>query len=264
MTSLVAKFAKNYGVDASKMMQTLKDTAFSQGKDSKPISDEQMMALLIVADQYKLNPFTREIYAFPDKHKGIVPVVGIDGWSRIINSNEQFDGMEFNYSEDMVTPQGGQECHKWIECVIYRKDRTRPTVVREYIDEVYRKTSYPGPWQSHTKRFFRHKAIIQCARLAFGFVGIFDEDEAERIVEKDITNVSRATVQGRSTKPELAALPENIYKSSANNWKSDILKGRSTVESIKQLMLNRNYELTDLQLSELEACESKFKSNQEG
>ena len=33
----------------------------------------------------------------------------------------------------------------------------------------------------------RHKAMIQCARLAFGYAGIYDQDEAERIVEKDIT-----------------------------------------------------------------------------
>jgi hypothetical protein len=29
----------------------------------------------------------------------------------------------------------------------------------------------------------RHKAMIQCARLAFGFAGIYDQDEAERIAE---------------------------------------------------------------------------------
>ena len=31
----------------------------------------------------------------------------------------------------------------------------------------------------------RHKAMIQCARLAFGFVGIYDQDEAERITEPE-------------------------------------------------------------------------------
>ena len=37
-------------------------------------------------------------------------------------------------------------------------------------------------------RMLRHKALIQCARLAFGFTGIYDQDEAERIIiEKDIT-----------------------------------------------------------------------------
>jgi hypothetical protein len=31
-------------------------------------------------------------------------------------------------------------------------------------------------------RMLRHKALIQAARLAFGFSGIYDQDEAERIV----------------------------------------------------------------------------------
>ena len=29
----------------------------------------------------------------------------------------------------------------------------------------------------------RHKTLIQCARYAFGLAGVYDEDEAERIVE---------------------------------------------------------------------------------
>ena len=57
--SLVAKFADRYGVDGDKMLATLKATCFRQ-RDNKEISNEQMMALLVVADQYKLNPFTKE------------------------------------------------------------------------------------------------------------------------------------------------------------------------------------------------------------
>ena len=48
--------------------------------------------------------------------------------------------------------------------------------------------------------------MIQCARLAFGFAGIYDKDEAERIVEntaytaerqpeRDITPVNDETMQ---------------------------------------------------------------------
>lgn len=194
--SLMAKFSDRYSVDAGKMFETLKATAFKQRDGTAP-SNEQMLALLVVADQYKLNPFTREIYAFPDKQNGIVPVVGVDGWSRIINSHDEFDGMEFNYSDTMVTPSGAAApCHEWVECVMYRKDRSRPVIVREYLDEVYRapfkkqgkngEYEVAGPWQTHTKRFLRHKAMIQCARIAFGFVGIFDQDEAERITERDM------------------------------------------------------------------------------
>lgn len=187
--SLVKKFADAYGVEANKMLQTLTSTAFRQ-KGDQPISNEQMMALLIVADQYKLNPFTKEIYAFPDKQSGIVPIVGVDGWSRIINQHEAFDGMKFTAADDKIQiDEHHRPAPEYITCTIYRKDRSHPIEVTEYLDEVYRPpfvkngTAYKGPWQTHTKRFLRHKAMIQCARLAFGFVGIFDQDEGQQIIE---------------------------------------------------------------------------------
>ena len=172
-----------HNVDPAELEQTLIQTAF---KSSTQITREQMGALLIVASQYKLNPWTKEIYAFPDKSKGIIPVVGVDGWSRIINSNPNLNGIEFVFSENMVRMNKAKvDCPEWVDCLIYRKDRDRPTIVREYLDEVYREpmgaNSFAGPWQSHPKRFLRHKALIQCARLAFGFVGIYDQDEAERL-----------------------------------------------------------------------------------
>ena len=186
--SLVQKMADRFGVDAEKLLATLKSTAFKlKDKDGRPqeVSNEQMMALLVVADQYGLSPFTKEIYAYPDKG-GIVPVVGVDGWSRIINEKPELDGVDFRFSEETL-PHKGITCHAWIECVIYRKDRAHPTVIREYFAEVVRKLNYPTPWDTHPNRMHRHKALIQCARIAFGFVGIFDQDEAERIIEKDVT-----------------------------------------------------------------------------
>lgn len=188
---LVAKFGERFGVDAEKLLTTLKATCF---KTKEPASTEQMMALLVVADQYRLNPFTKEIFAFEDKHKGIVPVVSVDGWARIINEHPQYDGIEFTYADDSTTLAGGKPCPTWCEARIYRKDRTRPTVVREYLDEVYQppRSGYSGPWQSHTKRFLRHKALIQCARVAFGFAGIYDEDEAHRIIQGEASRVPPA------------------------------------------------------------------------
>ena len=90
--SQASKLAKTFGVegDGAELIATLKATAF-KGQ----VSDAQMAALLMVANQYGLSPWTKEIYAFPDQKNGIVPVVGVDGWSRIINSDEAFDGMEF-------------------------------------------------------------------------------------------------------------------------------------------------------------------------
>lgn len=187
--SLVSRFAEKYHIEPTKMLDTLKATAFRQRGDVV-VTNEQMAALLIVADQYKLNPFTKEIFAFNDKG-AVVPVVSVDGWSRIINEHPAFDGLEFEYSNETKQMVGAKECPAWCEVRIFRKDRSRPTVVREYLDEVYQpprggrdgKPGFDGPWQTHTKRFLRHKTLIQGARIAFGFAGIYDEDEAQRIVE---------------------------------------------------------------------------------
>lgn len=168
MTTALTTLTKNLAAkldmgDGAGLIDTLKATAF-KGQ----VSDAQMTALMVVANQYALNPWTKEIYAFQDKNNGIVPVVGVDGWARIINSHPQFDGIEFEQDAESCT------------CIIYRKDRTRPIKVTEYLSECGRGT---GPWQSHPRRMLRHKATIQCARLAFGYGGIYDQDEAERIVE---------------------------------------------------------------------------------
>lgn len=198
--SLVVKMAEKFGVDPKKFWDTLKATAFKQRNGQAP-TDEQMMALLVVANEYGLNPFTKEVYAFPDQNNGIVPVVGIDGWSRIINSHKQFDGMEFNHSTETIKLQGlAEPVFEWIECIMYRKDRERPTIIREYMDEIYREPfqkkgasgsySIKGPWQTHPRRFARHKVIIQTARIALGYTGIYDQDEAERIIEGDKKEVS--------------------------------------------------------------------------
>jgi phage recombination protein bet len=155
--------AKQFNIqgDPKELVQTLKATAFKGNA-----TDAQFNALMIVSTQYGLNPFTKEIYAFPDKNNGITPVVGVDGWARIINSHPQFDGMEFTADAESCT------------CKIYRKDRNHPTTVTEYLEECKRNTQ---PWDSHPRRMLRHKAMIQAARLAFGFGGIYDEDEAQRI-----------------------------------------------------------------------------------
>ena len=163
-TSALEIMAARLGCESAKLLTTLKATCFKGD-----VTNEQMMALTIVANQYQLNPFTKELYAFPDKSGGIVPVVGVDGWARIINEHPQFDGMEFDMSAD------GAEC----VCRIYRKDRAHAIEVTEYLSECKRNTD---PWRTSPRRMLRHKAMIQCARYAFGFAGIYDQDEAERIV----------------------------------------------------------------------------------
>lgn len=250
--SLVAKFASKFGVDANKMMDTLKATAFKQSDGSIP-SNEQMMALMVVADQYGLNPFTKEVYAFPDKKNGIIPVVGVDGWSRIINSNSYFNGLEFKYSDTNISNLNGQThaAPEWCECIIYRKDRDHPIVIREYLDEVYRppmgQNKFSGPWQSHTRRFLRHKTMIQGARIAFGFVGIYDQDEAERIIEAEVIDVSTTTEHKSSSLPIISQEKFNVE---IVKWGKCVKEGIKTPYEIVS-MASSKYELDSNQVDQI-------------
>lgn len=217
--SNAAKLAASLGLegDPRELVETLKATAF-RGQ----VSDAQMAALLIVSSQYKLNPWTKEIYAFPDKQNGIVPVVGVDGWSRIINAHPQFDGLDFE--------QDGESC----TCIIYRKDRNHPIRVTEWMDECYRpafknQSGYEikGPWQSHPRRMLRHKAMIQCARIAFGFVGIYDQDEAERIVE-----APRDVTPQPARDAEIPSYPQGSFDRNFPTWEMAIKSGKKSAAAI--------------------------------
>ena len=219
LTTLARKLAQRFDMgDTPELLDTLKATAF-KGQ----VSDAQMTALMIVSNQYGLNPWTKEIYAFPDKNNGIVPVVGVDGWSRIINEHPQFDGMEFDQDAEACT------------CIIYRKDRAKPVKVTEYMDECKRGT---GPWQSHPRRMLRHKALIQCARLAFGYTGIYDQDEAERIVKGmgNATIIDGNTGEVLSHKPEpkqpLPPYPAEKFRANLPAWHAAIDAGRITPDQI--------------------------------
>lgn len=231
LATLTTKLAARLDMgDGTGLMETLKATAF-KGQ----VSDSQMTALMIVANQYGLNPWTKEIYAFPDKNNGIVPVVGVDGWARIINSHNQFDGMDFAQDEDSCT------------CTIHRKDRSHPTKVTEWMAECKRPNV--GPWASHPYRMLRHKALIQCARLAFGFVGIYDQDEAERIVEAvgaaPAKIIDPAT--GEIKTKDLPALPDAKFNKSLPNWAKSVADGGKVADLLA--MLQSKYLLSVDQLA---------------
>lgn len=260
ITTQINQLATRFDLPKSEeLYNVLKATAFKGD-----VSDAQLSALLIVAGQYGLNPWTKEIYAFPDKKNGIIPVVSVDGWSRIINSHPAFDGMDFNFSDEMVVMDGANSpAPTWTECVIHRKDRSHPTVIREYLDEVYKAPFKPkdggytvaGPWQSHPKRFSRHKAMIQCARMAFGFGGIYDDDEAARISEQShppAKQIDPAT--GEITPKALPAYSDEAFSKNLGSWQALIEAGKKTADQIIAMVASKAT-LSDDQIYMIRAAE---------
>jgi len=226
--------AVKYHLNEEDFKNTIKATLMPVDKNGRFPSDEDIMAFLIVAHQYNLNPFTGEISAFANRKGGITPVVGIDGHSAILNSQENFDGMDIIFSEEEVTLEGAKQCPKWCEIKIYKKNTSKPTVVREYLDEVYvaPRSGYPGPWQTHTKRMLRHKAIIQASRITFGITGIYDEDEAQRIKDSQIVETTLITA-----KPEVE-IPKAIVEKDDIPLRQEPPKEVEKTNAYKQLIDN--------------------------
>ena len=136
VNDLVARFAERYGFGEDELLNTLAQTAFRQQNGTVP-TREQMLSLLAVADCYGLNPFIKQIYGLSDRRGGVLPVISVDGWLLIMNSNPESDGIEFNYPDELIQfDEDMKPCHPWAECTVYRKDRTHAIRVREYLDEV--------------------------------------------------------------------------------------------------------------------------------
>lgn len=215
--SVIQDMADRFGMNKEAFTAALKATVVPANT-----SDAQFAAFCLVAKQYNLNPITKEIYAFPSKAGGIQPIVGIDGWCNIINSNPQLDGIEFqdHMADGKITA---------ITCRISRKDRSKPTECTEYLAECERSTE---PWKKWPARMLRHKALIQCARYAFSLSGILDQDEAERMEMIDVTppvtdpntgELVKATRSQFRTAAERKQFCENVKKSYAEAGSADDL-----------------------------------------
>jgi hypothetical protein len=158
--------AERLAVEPSGLLDTLRKSIFPG------VKNEEMLALVAIANRYQLDPLTRQIYAMPKKGGGVQAVVSVDGWLAVVNSHPAMDGMEFEEHEDDEGELVATTCR------IYRSDRGRPVVVTEHLSECIRQTE---PWKASPRRMLRHKALIQCARYAFGICGVVDPDEAEII-----------------------------------------------------------------------------------
>lgn len=197
--SLTQELASHYGIEPAKFIATLKATVMPkrQGGEPAPVSDEELAAFCMVAKEYGLNPFLKEIHAFPNKSGGVTPIVGVDGWAKLMNRQPSFDGIEFEATDDA---ESGKPYS--VTARIYIKGRSRPVSVTEYFSECQRGTE---PWRQMPRRMLRHKALIQGVRVAFGFCGIHDEDEAS-----DIVNVTPPEARERKplfTKPSRETIP---------------------------------------------------------
>jgi len=121
---------------------------------------QTLLTLLRLARAHNLDPLKEEVALalYEDCHWQAY--ITVEGYSKILNSHPAFDGISFTES-----PEKASGIPIWMECTIYRKDRSLPIVVREYFAEV---KGDQAIWQKMPRRMLRHRVMQQCARLAVG------------------------------------------------------------------------------------------------
>jgi phage recombination protein Bet len=194
--SALSVMAGKFSVEPIKLLDTLRATLMPKA------TNEELLAFVVTANQYDLNPFTKEIYAFPGRSGGITPVVSVDGWIKLMNRHPQFDGIQFRTDDVDGKPFS-------VTATIYLKDRSRPVEITEFFSECNRNSE---PWKVNPRRMLRHKALIQCARVAFGFSGITDEEEATPQVQVNVTPsrpIFRSKLEPKAEPQPHEYLPEN-------------------------------------------------------
>lgn len=172
---LIARLAGRFGVEPNRLLKCLTTQVFKQADGRQP-SNEELMVLLLVCENFGLNPFNREIFAFRGKGGEIVPVVSLDGWAKIVRSQKDFNGVAFRFSETTVKVAGcNQELPEFVECAMRLKGVDEPIVIQEFMVECFNDKS--PVWKKWPRRMLRTRAFIQCARLAFSLTGLYDEGE---------------------------------------------------------------------------------------
>lgn len=90
-----------------------------------------ILSLLRMMQNLYLDPLCEEIGLTQYDDGQWQVFITIEGCSKLLNQHPQFNGLVFNQADTLI--DGVPE---WMECSIYRKDRTLPTTVREYFTEV--------------------------------------------------------------------------------------------------------------------------------
>lgn len=211
----------------------------------KQVTAEQFNTFIAVANEYKLNPLTKEVYAFPTQGGGIQPIVSIDGWLKIINTHPDFNGMTF---EDHRDDSGNLSA---ITCNIHKKGIEHPVQVTEYMAECAMGTQ---PWKKYPSRMLRHKAAIQAGRYAFGLSGIIDPDEADRYKEAGVIEPNGGAVIDN----EPAHCDQAFFDQNKSVWAQMIVDGKKTIITMTEFLAKKGRELSEEQIEELKTLVSEL------
>ena len=167
ITSTAAAFL---GVEPARVCDLLRGV-WTTTKGTPPLSNQELTNGLALIARYELDPFAREIYVTRDKRGRLITIIGIDGWIRILDRTDHYDGFEQLFGYD----QSGNV--DWVETRIYSKHRRHPAVYRAFAREYKKLGGYVADLiPDHMLRLF---SLRHAARLFVPLGGnVLTEEEA--------------------------------------------------------------------------------------
>jgi phage recombination protein Bet len=236
METALQQSAKRLSISVDEFQRVVVKTIFPA---NARVSNEQFTAFIAVANKLKLDPVSKEIYAFPAKGGGIQAMVSIDGWIKLMNADKDFDGME------QVDNFSSSNCLESVTTRIYKKNLSKAITHTEYMSEC--KKNSP-PWQSHPRRMLGWRSLIQTIRIATGISGVIDEDDVSVYREQGII------VDGDSgdnvvefEKKQLPAYSDNDFNDNFVKWQNIVESGKKSAEEIIA-MLSTKFTLSEKQI----------------
>ncbi len=174
------------GVRPDKVLGMLK-AVWKTSKDQKEFSDQELYLGMSMVSRYLLDPVAKEIYLGRAKDGRLMIIVGIDGFIKILDRTDHYDGFEQKYEFDEKTGQ-----MVWCETTIYSTKRSHPAVYKAFASEYAKLAGFMHakiPW--HMLRLF---SLRHATRLFTPMGAVVTEEEAEWM--------GQASASGQQTPPE--------------------------------------------------------------
>lgn len=167
--SIVDNAAAVLGVAPDKLLDLLRNV-WKTSKGQPPLTDQEMFQGISMIARYELDPIAREVYVTRTS-SGLATIVGIDGWIKILDRTDHYDGFTIDINVDA---NGDVES---VDACIYSKKRTHPSRYRAFAKEYKQLAGFmAGKIPTHMLRIF---ALRHAARLFTPLGGsVMTEEEA--------------------------------------------------------------------------------------
>lgn len=184
--NVVGRAASFLGVRIDRVFDLLR------GVIKENFSDDQLMHAVSLIARYGLDPFTKEIYVAVMDGGRIATVMGYDGWLKVCNQIETYDGFEF--FETLRDPEDPESDLVSVEYVVHDTRRTHPgrykARMRRWCPKRHKAKGgwQDGPhpatqWYSNPEHMLHIRAHCHAIRRTYSLGQVYVEGELDGLAD---------------------------------------------------------------------------------